>query len=210
MPGYPFGSVVPYCLDATGTPVFLLSHLSQHTGNLLQEPRAALTVVAAFEGDVQQAARLTAVGRIRPLAEDGGAATRYFRYFPQSRFYHEALNFRFFGLDPERWHWNGGFATARWFGNDRILRANPFAGAVESGVIARMENENRDVLERLLAAAAVMPAPDADVRVCGVDSEGVDVAAGDRVVRIPFPRAAATADELGELIVQVMPGPAAG
>lgn len=43
-PGYPFGSVVPYCLDNVGFPLLLLSHLAQHTRNLMAEPRCALTL----------------------------------------------------------------------------------------------------------------------------------------------------------------------
>lgn len=205
MSGYPFGSVTPYCLDGGGRPVLLLSHLAQHTRNLLQKPSAALTLVAAFEGDVQQAARLTAVGEIRRLADDS-VAERYFRYFPQSRFYYEDLNFRFFGLDPERWHWNSGFATARWFGNDRILRVNPFAGAVEAETVDIMENDYRDVLERCLAVDAVMPPAASGVRVCGVDSEGIDIWAGERIVRVPFPRPVATADELHALLGKLATG----
>jgi putative heme iron utilization protein len=201
--GYPFGSVTPYCLDAAGVPVLLLSHLSQHTRNLLEEPRAALTVVDDFEGDVQEAARLTAVGRIEPLVQEDATAERYFRYFPQGRFYREALNFRFFSLAPERWHWNGGFATARWFGNDRLLRPNPFAGETEATMIARIESDHRDVLERFACAKGPEQAAEAAIRVCGLDAEGMDIGVGARVVRIPFPHSVTGAGELRELLVEL-------
>ena len=203
MPGYPFGSVVPYCLDAAGAPVLLLSHLSQHAKNLVHEPRAALTILGDFAGDVQQAERLTAVGRIEPLADGGIVAERYFRYFPQSRFYFQALNFRFFGLMPERWHWNSGFATARWFGNDRILRPSPFAGEIEAGMVARMEADYRAALGQCLVAADVAPDEYADIRVCGIDGEGMDIGVGERVIRIPFARQVTTAGELLELLVEL-------
>ena len=30
MPGFPFGSVVPYCLDEQGRPLILISRIAQH------------------------------------------------------------------------------------------------------------------------------------------------------------------------------------
>lgn len=40
MPGFPFGSVVPYCLDADGNPLILISRIAQHTHNLQKTPSA--------------------------------------------------------------------------------------------------------------------------------------------------------------------------
>lgn len=201
MPGHPFGSVIPYCLDTAGVPLLLLSHLAQHTRNLLEEPRAALTILDAFDGDVQEAARLTAVGRIEPLVGGDVAAERYFRYFPQSRFYQEALNFRFYVLAAERWHWNGGFATARWFGNDRLLRPALFDGGTEAAVVAELQSDHGDVLRHVVRVAGLEPDGDAGLRLCGVDAEGVDIGVGTRVVRVPFARPVATAGELREVLV---------
>lgn len=201
MPGYPFGSVTPYCLDAAGVPLLLLSHLAQHTRNLREEPRAALTILDALDGDVQEAARLTAVGRIEPRADADVVAERYFRYFPQSRFYHEALNFGFYVLTAERWHWNGGFATARWFGNDRLLRPALFDGPTEAAVVADLQSEHRDVLERVVRGAGLEPEGGTGLRVCGVDAEGVDIAVGTRLVRAAFASPVTTAGELLEVLV---------
>ena len=38
MPGFPFGSVVPYCLDEQGRPLILISRIAQHTHNLQKDP----------------------------------------------------------------------------------------------------------------------------------------------------------------------------
>jgi putative heme iron utilization protein len=46
VPGFPFGSVVPYCLDRGGLPLILVADIAQHTRNLLADPRASLTVPA--------------------------------------------------------------------------------------------------------------------------------------------------------------------
>ena len=43
-PGFPFGSVMPYALEAHGRPIFLISTMAMHTQNLQSDPRAALLV----------------------------------------------------------------------------------------------------------------------------------------------------------------------
>ena len=42
MPGFPFGSVVPYCLDAQGWPLILISRIAQHTHNLKVDGKCSL------------------------------------------------------------------------------------------------------------------------------------------------------------------------
>ncbi|MGH9816446.1 MAG: heme iron utilization protein, partial [Candidatus Acidiferrales bacterium] len=32
--GYPFGSLVPYCLDRQGRPIILISRIAQHSKNI--------------------------------------------------------------------------------------------------------------------------------------------------------------------------------
>ena len=44
-PGYPFGSVVPFCLDESGQPLILISALAQHTRNIIANPKVALTLL---------------------------------------------------------------------------------------------------------------------------------------------------------------------
>ena len=43
-PGFPFGSLMPYALDAQGRPIFLISTMAMHTQNLRGDPRASLFV----------------------------------------------------------------------------------------------------------------------------------------------------------------------
>lgn len=182
-PGYPFGSVVPYCLDASGLPLFLLSHLAQHCHNLEAEPRCAYTLVEPVPGDVQQGQRLTCLGECSPLAQESvPAALPYFRYFPTSRVYFEELNFRFYRLVPRRFHYNGDFATARWISPERISRQPVFDDATENALIGQIEAAHAPVL-RMLAAAQD---GDTALRVAGVDPRGLDLRCGDRLVRAPF------------------------
>ena len=183
--GHPFGSVVPYCLDGDGLPLLLLSHLAQHTRNLVADPRCSLTIAEPVAGDLQRSGRLTCIAECVPLSGDERApGARYLRYYPSGVAYFEALNFRFYRLRPLRFHFNGGFATARWLSPPRVVSASPFSEREELQLLGEIEASLGELLERLL------PASDAtrDEPVCavGLDATGLDLRRGDRLAHTPF------------------------
>jgi len=199
--GYPFGSVVPYVIDQGGLPLMLLSHLSQHTKNLEADPHCGLTVVEPGDGDVQQRGRLGAVGDVQPV-DPAADAERYFAYFPHARMYFEQLGFHFYRFVPLRFHWNGGFATARWFGVDRIVRGNPLDRQVQVRIAEHMNRDHADVLRRYLAGRAP-PGPETAVEMLGIDAEGIDLRQGDRLYRVALPRSIASADDARAVLVEM-------
>ena len=199
--GYPFGSVVPYALDQAGMPLLLLSPLSQHTQNLEADSRCGLTLVAEGEGDVQQRGRLSALGNVTPSGADADAdAERYFRAFPHTQPYFEQLGFRFYRFTPLRFHWNGGFATARWFGTDRILRANPLSLEAQRRIIAHMNQDHTDALRTYLRTIDGTEGEQA-IAMIGIDAEGIDVRVADHLRRIPLSRPIASPAEAREVLV---------
>ena len=70
MPGYPFGSVVPYCLDANGNPLILISRIAQHTHNLQKDPKCSLLVGEREAEDVQAVGRLTVMAEAHKLVDE--------------------------------------------------------------------------------------------------------------------------------------------
>ncbi len=87
MPGFPFGSVVPYCLDEQGRPLILISRIAQHTHNLQKDPKCSLLVGEREADDVQAVGRLTYLAEAEQLHDAAAieaAAERYYRYFPES------------------------------------------------------------------------------------------------------------------------------
>ncbi|WP_170968931.1 HugZ family protein, partial [Pseudomonas viridiflava] len=101
MPGYPFGSVVPYCLDDRGRPLVLISRIAQHTHNLTLNPKCSLLVGERGAEDVQAVGRVTVLAQAEKLSDPDAveaAARRYYRFFPESQSYHTAHDFDFWVL----------------------------------------------------------------------------------------------------------------
>src|SRR5664279_6233272 len=69
-PGFPFGSLMPYALDAQGRPIFLISTMAMHTQNLQGDPRASLFVTEPdASGDALGSSRVTLIGRALRIPE---------------------------------------------------------------------------------------------------------------------------------------------
>lgn len=203
--GYPFGSVVPYVPGHDGRPLMLLSHLSQHTKNIDVDGRCGLTVIEQGGGDIQQLGRLGAIGDMQTLsAEDGDDhdGERYFDYFPQARMYFEQLGFRFYRFEPLRFHWNGGFATARWFGNDRILRPKPLDRAAERAIVSHMNHDHVDALRSYLGQPPRAMAGEPPEMI-GIDGEGIDLRVDGGLQRVPLLRAIDSADDARAVLVEM-------
>ncbi|MFQ5830580.1 MAG: pyridoxamine 5'-phosphate oxidase family protein, partial [Candidatus Methylomirabilia bacterium] len=88
--GFPFGSVMPYALDAAGSPLFLISGMAMHTQNLVGDPRASLFVTAPeAKADPLGAARLTVIGKASKVlaAELKGVREVYLRRHENARYW---------------------------------------------------------------------------------------------------------------------------
>ena len=198
--GYPFGSVVPYCLDSDGYPVILISSLAQHTRNIAKNTKVSLTVAQSGVDDVQAGARLTWVGDAEPITDEA-AIQRYYRFFPESRGYHNTHNFDFYRIVPVRSRYIGGFGDIHWLENALIAEANPFAGSVEEGVVSHMNEDHASALKTYCLRAGVQWSEDVPPVMAGVDPFGMNIQMGRRVVRIPFIEKAQTSTDIRRLLV---------
>ena len=122
--GFPYGSLVPVASTAAGEPVLLISHLAQHTKNLVADPRASVLVMAAAEGDPQQAPRATLLGKVRRLegAEAEAARATWLAAHPGAEMYFD-LNFQLWTLVPDEARYIGGFGAAAWVAGSEITGA---------------------------------------------------------------------------------------
>src|SRR5438309_925442 len=130
VPGYPFGSVTPYCADEECRPVIYISYIAQHTKNILADPRVSLTVVESTTGsdDVQARGRVTCIADVHPIAKsETRGPERYFRYFPSAQQYDQTHDFGFFRLELVRIRFIGGFGQIHWVEPKQFMITNPFS-----------------------------------------------------------------------------------
>jgi heme iron utilization protein len=113
VPGYPFGSLIAYCLDKNGYPIIQLSALAEHTKNIIQNPKTSLIVVDIQSQDIQNSKRLTLLSdAIRVGPQDQEISSLYYSRFPRAREYGQMLDFSFYRLTPFKLRYVGGFGKA--------------------------------------------------------------------------------------------------
>lgn len=205
MPGFPFGSVVPYCLDAHGHPLILISRIAQHTHNLKADGRCSLLVGERGAEDVQAAGRLTLLATAAPLepADIDSAAQLYYRYFPESRDYHRAHDFDFWRLEPVRWRYIGGFGAIHWL--DQVALANPFAGEAETGMVEHMNADHGAAIAHYVELAGLPTEPSAEL--AGIDSEGFHLRIGQSLHWLPFGQACNNPGAVRQALVELARAP---
>ncbi|OPF31063.1 hypothetical protein C532_23066 [Pseudomonas aeruginosa P37] len=208
-PGFPFGSVVPYCLDAEGRPLILISRIAQHTHNLQVDPRCSMLVGERGAEDIQAVGRLTLLAEARQLAEEevAAAAERYYRYFPESADYHRVHDFDFWVLQPVQWRFIGGFGAIHWLAAERVPLANPFAGEAERGMVEHMNSDHAAAIAHYVELAG-LPAH-AAAQLAGIDTEGFPCASARACTGCRSPPPAATPGPCARRWCN-WPGPSAG
>lgn len=183
LPGYPFISVVPYVVDEQAWPVILVSRLAEHTRNIDADARVSLFVREAV-ADVQAGARVTLLGKANYLEDPRPIKDRYFRYFPQARNYHDALDFDFYRIEPVTLRVVAGFARVHWMSREAYTIAADIVARNETAIIDHVNRHHVRDVQRHYAAVANDQEKDAEL--VGVDCEGFDIRAGDHIVRTDF------------------------
>jgi putative heme iron utilization protein len=181
VPGYPFGSVVPYCVDQLCRPMIYISHIAQHTSNILADSRVSLTVMdrKADSGDVQAYGRVTCIANARRLTDqESEPRERYFRYFPSAKQYEQTHDFAFFRLDLVRVRFIGGFGQIYWVDAEEFAMKNPFSFPQESRIIEQMNKDHAVALRRYAGGSPSV--------MTGIDAEGFDLLVSGRKLRVEF------------------------
>ena len=202
MPGDPFGSVVPYCLDDEGRPLILISRIAQHTHNLQLDGKCSLLVGERGAEDVQAVGRVTLMAEAEKIT-DGvrieAAAQRYYRYFPESESYHSAHDFDFWVLKPVRYRYIGGFGAIHWL--DNVALANPFAGPAEISMVEHMNDDHTKAIAHYVELAGLPATPPAVL--VGIDSEGMHLRIGQSLYWLAFAEPCNTPTQVRQALVQL-------
>lgn len=173
--GHPFGSLVTVACEPDGSPIVLLSTLAAHSRNLAEDARASLLFVEGTLGDPQQGGRVTLVGRIDRLAEDGAARRRYLTRNPDAALYAGFADFAFFRLELDDAHLVAGFGRAMRVRREDLLLSTAGADdliAAEPRLLAGFA----ETPQRVAGWARRLGAPEGPWTVVGLDPAGLDLA----------------------------------
>lgn len=183
--GYPFGSVVPFVLDAQARPVIFVSRLAEHTRNIGADPRLSLLVHArnAADGDVQADARVAFMGKARAIAQADSAGERYLRYFPAARAY-LGLDFDFYRIEPVTLRVVAGFGKIHWISRETYAPPAAAFAEHESEIIAQINRDHAQLLRDCCRLQHQRMA--ADAQMVGIDCDGFDVRASSEILRFDF------------------------
>jgi hypothetical protein len=184
---FPFASLVTVATDLDGSPLLLVSRLAAHTRNLEADPRASILLSQGGKGDPLAHPRLTLIGTVA-RTDEPRVRMRFLARHPKAALYADFPDFSFWRMELERAHLNGGFARAAELGAAEVRTDVSGAEALAAAAESAVEHMNTDHREALaLYATRLAGEPPAEWRTTGVDPEGIDLAAGDRTARVPFP-----------------------
>lgn len=203
--GGPFASLVTVATSAGGEPVLLLSHLAVHSGNLAQDSRASLLLVApgGEQGDPLAGARLTVTGAV--LRDDEPELRRRFlARHEEAGGYADFPDFAVYRLAVASAHLVAGFGRIHTLSAaDLLTDLSNCSGlvAAEAGVIAHVNEDHADALA--LYATRLLGMPDAAWQATGCDPDGMDLRAGPLRARLDFPAKVLTPGDLRRTLVEL-------
>jgi putative heme iron utilization protein len=194
---YPYTAALPFCTDQQGRVIVLISHLSEHTKAVENDPRVSFTA-APMTAQLRPQARLTVLGTIVP-EDDPAVAARYLRFFPDNQQFLEIGGFRFFAIEPDHVRLIAGFGSAHWLdGQSMLAEQLPIAHA-EQDIIDHMNNDHRNTLLEYCRNEHGATAGTADM--VGIDCDGFDVRADDTLYHFDFDPVVTNAGEARAALV---------
>jgi heme iron utilization protein len=207
VPGFPFGSMMPFAVDALGRPIFFISSMAMHTQNLRQDPRASLLITQPdVSGDPLGAARLTLLGQVTeaPATE---VRELYLARHENAKFWQDYTDFAYYRLAVSAAYFIGGFGVMGWISAEDYASAPPDPLATAApGIIRHMNSDHAEAL-RLIAQRFAGAAAD-EATMTAVDRLGfhLRLRSGDRIhgQRVAFLWAVKDAEDARAVFVEMV------
>jgi putative heme iron utilization protein len=202
---------MPYALDGSGRPLFLISSMAVHTQNLAGDGRASLFVAEPdWSGDPLAAGRVTLMGAVTPVPADARADARaaYLARHANASYWVDFEDFSFHRLEIADLYFVGGFAAMDWIEGEAYgaARVDPLAD-VAPGILEHMNRDHPDAL--VVYARVLGGAADAEAAtMVAVDRLGfrLRIRSGGRLhaERIPFPEEVRSADDARRVLISML------
>jgi len=147
---------MPYGLDETGRPIFLISTMAMHTQNLHADPRSSLLVTQNdAAGDPLGASRVTLIGDTLPIPKPETAEARnlYVARYPNSKNWVDFEDFSFYRMNVLDVYYVGGFGVMGWVTAAEYSQGQPDPLADSAPEIIQHMNTDHGEALRILAHA---------------------------------------------------------
>ena len=204
-PGAPFGSMMPYALDGSGRPIFLVSSMAMHTQNLQADPRASLFVAQpGVSGDPLGSPRVTLMGETAPAGPE--VRELYLKRYENAQYWIDFDDFSLIRLEVSDVYFIGGFGVMGWIPALEYENAapDPLADAA-ARIIEHMNQDHADSLVLLTHAFTGIEADRAQM--LSVDRLGFELRlqSGDRVhgTRLNFPEEVRTVEKSRSALIEM-------
>ena len=207
--GFPFGSVMPYAMDPSGSPVFLISSMAMHTRNLVADARATLLVVQTDnQGDVLGAGRVSIMGKARRVDADSSQIIEqaYLARHPNAKNWIHYGDFSFFRMQVMDIYFVGGFGVMGWVSGEEFLDASPDPLAEDArDIIQHMNEHHAESMCRIVKNVFQLKANGAQLT--SMDRLGINlrIETNDGVVgkRVAFPTPASQPDDVRKQLMSM-------
>jgi len=197
--GHPFGSIAPYLTDHDGSLLILISTIAEHTKNILNDPRISLITHDQGNPHIQTQGRVTVLGSAQLIADKEAAGKRYLRYFPEAESYFSMHDFSFYRIRPTAIRYIGGFGKIHWITIENYTVSTYPLIEQEDGVIAHMNADHGHTMQKYCRHVHQYDAD--NVKMLGIDCDGFDVNADDKLLRFNFPEAVLDAQQARQTLV---------
>ncbi|GGP23762.1 HugZ family pyridoxamine 5'-phosphate oxidase [Silvimonas iriomotensis] len=164
--GFPYASYLPYVCDETGSPLFVISTLAEHTRNLQTDAQCSFVVFDSSDA-AAAAERVTLIGTAAPVDPSPLLVARIERYQPEALQFLALGDFAVWRLEVRALRYIAGFGRMGW------SDAGQWAEAAQLSL--EQEAQWLDQIN--------MPG---DLRLIGIDFDGVDVLRNGKLIRYGF------------------------
>ena len=199
MTGYPFGSLVQYCLDDEGDVIMYLSDIAQHTRNIRNDSKVSLTIVEENYHDIQNSARVTILGLVEICPDNDPAIDMYASFFPESLNYKQVHGFSFYRLSTERVRYIGGFGDIHWIKREEFNLLQTFDDDTTKAVIRHMNSDHMEAMQKYLS----VDESKASIKMLHFDQEGMWLRADNQTSYVPFPRSVTDTHQLRQVLIEM-------
>ncbi len=202
--GEPYAAFTVVAVDHDASPILLLSTLSDHCQNALEDDRISLLVDQAHGlPHPMTGARVSVQGHLQ-RSDDPHHRARYLNRHPAAEQYVDFGDFAFYRLAVTRLHLIGGFGVAKWYDASDVLFDCGDHTDLRQGEADILTHMNADHGEAIgLYANRLAGQPGDGWVMTGIDPEGLDLRRAGEVARLAFETPIRNPDEARKVLVEL-------